>query len=193
MLIVLIILVLLVGVAAGIAQGVRNHMRLNREAMEQNLYRASYRSDIHSFVRHSPSRSVVCQSESFGLRFALSADRRTAYLLYSTNQPTLTVPANKITGCRIIREGNSLSLGGAVVGGLVAGDAGAILGAVSGAYIPLRYSLVLELNDPFRPSVEYALLTPSGPHAKEVYDEASRFAESVSAAVRTFVLQNRSR
>ena len=192
MLIALIILILLVGVAAGIAQSVRNHMRLEREAREQNLYRASDRSDIHSFVRYSLSRPVVHQSESFGLRFALSADRRTAYLLYSTREPTLTVPAGKITGCRIIREGNSLSVGGAVAGELIAGEAGALLGAVSGAYIPLRYSLVIELNDPYRPNVEYALLTPSGSHAKAVYDEASRFAEAVSAAVRTFVLQNRS-
>lgn len=191
-LIALIILILLVGVAAGIAQSVRNHMRLEREAREQNLNGAPDRSDVHSFVRRSSLRPIVHQCDAFGLRFALSADRKTAYLLYSTWEPTLTVPAGKITGCRIIREGNSLSLGGAVVGGLVAGDAGAILGAVSGAYIPLRYSLVIELNDPYRPNVEYALLTPSGSHAKAVFDEASRFAEAVSAAVRTFVLQNRS-
>ena len=127
-----------------------------------------------------------------GLRFALSADGKTAHMLYSTKENTLSVPANKITGCRIISEGHSLSVGGAVAGSLIAGDAGAILGAVSKAHIPVRYGLVIYLNDPFRPSVEYALLTPSGSHAQAAYDTVARFAEAVSATVRTIVSQNRS-
>ena len=189
MLIVLIVLVLLAGVVAGVAQSVRNHTRLNREAKEQNLYSAADRSDIHSFVRRSPSRSVVHQCDVLGVRFALSADRKTAYLLYSAKQPTLTVPASKITGCKIIGDGAALSLGGAVAGGVIAGDAGALLGAVAGARIPLRYSLVIYLDDAARPSVEYALLTPSGSHAKAVYEAAARFADSVSASVRALTSQ----
>lgn len=187
MIVFLLILIVLIGVAAGIAQSVRNHTRLEREAKEQDLYGAPSGSDNHSFVRRSPSRPIVHQCDAFGLRFALSADRKTAHLLYSTKEPTLTVPASKITGCRIIREGHSLSVGGAVAGGLIAGDAGAILGAASGAYIPLRYSLVIYLKDSPRRSVEYALLTPSGTHIKAAYDAASRFAQAVSAAVNDLV------
>ena len=187
MIVFLLILIVLIGVAAGIAQSVRNHTRLEREAKEQNLYGSPSGSDNRSFVRRSPSRPIVHQCDAFGLRFALSADRKTAHLLYSTKEPTLTVPASKITGCRIIREGHSLSVGGAVAGGLIAGDAGAILGAASGAYIPLRYSLVIYLKDSPRRSVEYALLTPSGTHIKAAYEAASRFADVVSAAVNDLV------
>lgn len=187
MIVFLLILIVLIGVVAGIAQSVQNHTRLNREAKEQNLYSAPGRNDVHSIVRQNPSRSVVHQCDALGLRFALSADCKTAYLLYSTREPTLTVPASKITGCRIIREGHSLSVGGAVAGGLIAGDAGAIIGAASGAYIPLRYSLVIYLDDAARPSVEYALLTPSGTHIKAAYEAASRFADAVSSAVNDLV------
>ena len=190
MLIALLILIVLIGVIAGIVQIVENQSRLNREAKEQNLNGSAVRSDPHSFVRHTSSRPLVHQCDMLGLRFALSADRKTAYLLYSTKQPTMTVPASKITGCRIIKEGHSLSLGGAVAGGVIAGDAGAILGAVSKTHIPVRYSLVIYLNDPLRPSVEYALLTPSGSHAQVAYDTVSRFAESVSSTVRALTKQN---
>lgn len=193
MLVALLILIFLIGVIAGISQLVQNHTRLNREAKEQDLYGSSERSDNHSFVRRSPSRPVVHQCDAFGLRFALSADRKTAHLLYSTKEPTLTVPASKITGCRIIREGHSLSVGGAVAGGLIAGDAGAILGAASGAYIPLRYSLVIYLKDLYIRSVEYELLTPSGIHTKSAYDAACRFAQAVSSAVRSLTAQARPR
>ena len=191
MLIALLILIVLIGVIAGIVQIVENQSRLNREAKEQNLNGTTVRSDPHSFVRHTSSRPLVHQCDMLGLRFALSADRKTAYLLYSTKQPTMTVPASKITGCRIIKEGHSLSLGGAVAGGVIAGDAGAILGAVSKTHIPVRYSLVIYLNDPLRPSVEYALLTPSGSHAQVAYDTVSRFAESVSSTVCALAEQNR--
>ena len=193
MLIALLILIVLVGVVAGVAQSVRNQSRLEREAKEQDLGRAADRNDVHSFVRRSPSRPVVHQCDAFGLRFALSADQKTAYLLYSAKEQTLTVPASKITGCRIISEGHSLSLGGAVAGGLIAGDAGAIIGAAAGAHIPLRYSLVIYLNDLYRPSVEYALLTPSGTHAKSAYEAAARFAEAVSSTVRSLTAQTQSR
>lgn len=193
MLVFLLILIVLLSVVAGIAQIVQNHTRLNREAKEQDLYSAADRNDVHSFVRHNSSRPVVHECKAFGLRFALSADRKTAYMLYSRKENTLTVPANKITGCRIIREGHSLSLGGAVAGGLVAGDAGAIIGAASGAYIPLRYSLVIYLDDLSLRKVEYELLTPSGAHAKSAYIAATRFAEEVSATVQSIAEQNLSR
>lgn len=192
MLIVLLVLIVLIGVVAGIVQIVENQSRLDREARELNLNVSPAHGDPHTFVRQTASRPLVHQCDMLGLRFALSADRKTAYLLYSTKQPTLTVPASKITGCRIISEGHYLSLGGAVAGGVLAGDAGAILGAVSKTHIPVRYSLVIYLNDPFRPSVEYALLTPSGSHAQVAYDTVSRFAESVSSTVRALAKQNRS-
>ena len=193
MLVFLLILIVLLSVVAGIAQIVQNHTRLHREAKEQDLYSAAERNDVHSFVRHNSSRPIVHQCKAFGLRFALSADRKTAYMLYSRKENTLTVPASKITGCRIIREGHSLSLGGAVAGGLVAGDAGAIIGAASGAYIPLRYSLVIYLDDLSLRRVEYELLTPSGSHAKSAYIAATRFAEEVSATVQSIAAQNLSR
>ena len=193
MLIALLVLIVLIGVAAGISQSVRNHTRLDREAKEQNLYSSAGRSDYHSFVRKTPSVPLVHQCNALGLRFALSSDRKTAYLLYDRYEQTLAVPASKITGCKIIKEGHSLSVGGAVAGSLIAGDAGAILGAASGAYIPVRYSLVIYLNDLYHPSVEYALLTPSGSHAKAVYEAVSQFAESVSATVNKLASQNRSR
>lgn len=193
MLVVLLVLIVLIGIIAGVVQIVKNQSRLDREAREQNLNVSPARGDPHFFVRQPASRPLVHQCDMLGLRFALSADRKTAYLLYNTKQPTLTVPASKITGCRIIKEGHSLSVGGAVAGSVLAGDAGAILGAVSKAHIPVRCSLVIYLNDPFRPSVEYALLTPSGSHAQIAYDTVSRFADSVSATVRTLASQNRSR
>ena len=188
MLIPLLILAVLIGVIIGVVGGItriaEDRTRLKREAKEQDLNRSVERGDPHTFVRPTSSHPLVHQCDALGLRFALSADRKTAYLLYDRYEPTLTVPASKITGCKIIREGHSLSVGGAVAGGLIAGDAGAILGAASGANIPLRYSLVIYLNDYAHPSVEYALLTPSGSHAKAVYEAVSQFAESVSATIR---------
>ena len=125
-----------------------------------------------------------------GFRFAVSADRSTVYMIYDPEKPTLTVPSAQITGCEIVRDGASGgSVGRAVVGGAVAGAAGAVVGAVSGSQVPQRYSLLIYMNDLKNPLVEYSLMGRHTGHSKSRYENVSRFAESVAAAVRVLISQ----
>ena len=116
-----------------------------------------------------------------GLRFAISADRKTAYLLYSSKQPTLTVPTSYITGCQIIKDGIAPHVARGAIGGGIAGDAGAVIGAFSGPQIPYNMRLVVFLKNG---RVEYSLLDNSTLHTTLYYNLALKFAEDVSDIIR---------
>lgn len=186
-----LIIVIIVGVILGIIintyKDKSTKKRLEEEAEMLNLSSRA-KSSTASMTQ---TNAINHQCDVAGLRFAISPDRQTAYMLYNTERPTRAVPVKDITGCEIVRDGNaSGSIGRAVAGGIIAGGAGAIIGAASGSGVPQRYSLMVYINDLQNPSVEYSLLNSSTPHTKSYYETVSRFAESVSATVRVLVSQN---
>lgn len=190
-LLIIIIAVVIIGIASGIAQSKNNRDRLNEEAKRLNLNQPSPRAATASTFRTTPSSAINHQCDAAGLRFAISADRKTAYMLYDTKSPTRSVPVKDITGCEIVRDGNSSgSVGRAIAGGIIAGGAGAIVGASTGSGVPQRYSLLIYINDLQAPSVEYSLLDRTTPHSKVYYETVAKFAESVAATVRVIVSQN---
>lgn len=168
------------GVVSGVSNIVNNQKRLKEEAEKYNL---NARPASTSFVRSALPVNIECKTAS--VRFAVSGDRKTAYLLCDPKEPTLEVPASSITGCRIVSGGPSaLSVGGLIVGEILAGEVGAAVGAFSGNGVPMEYSLVIYLNDLGRPRVVYSLLNNTTAHTQAVYADVSKFAEDVSAAVR---------
>lgn len=190
-LLIIVIAVIVIGIAAGISQSKNNRDRLNEEAKAQNLNRPSPRAATASTFRTTQTSAINHQCDAAGLRFAVSADRKTAYLLYDTKKPTRSVPVKDITGCEIIRDGNSAgSVGRAIAGGILAGGVGAVVGASTGSGVPQRYSLLVYINDLQNPSVEYSLLDRTTPHSKTYYETVAKFAESVAATVRVIVSQN---
>lgn len=162
-------------IVAGIAQSHEQKKRLDEEAKALKLDQA------HTSTTRHISRPINCEFRSLGLRFAISADRKTAYLLYSSKQPTLTVPTSYITGCQIIKDGIAPHVGRGAIGGGIAGDAGAVIGAFSGPQIPYNMRLVVFLKNG---RAEYSLLDNSTLHTTLYYNLALKFAEDVSDIIR---------
>ncbi len=188
-----LILAVIIGTAIGLYQAFSKSSRLREEAKALNLKSepSEPRPASTSFVRKQPQKPINHELRAAGLRFAVSADRKTAYLLYDTDKQTLTVPTEKITGCRILKNGFAPNVTGAAVGGALAGDAGMLIGAFSGPQIPYSMSLVITLKDPWNPRVEYSLMNSSTLHTQTYYSVASTFAKSVTDTIRALIAQNR--
>ena len=175
-LLVVVVIGVPAAIIAAIAKAIEQKKRLDGEARALNLNQTY----THTASRRI-TRPINCEFRSLGLRFAVSADRKTAYLLYNTNQPTLTVPAGNITGYRIIKDGIAPHVAKGAIGGAIAGDAGAVIGAFSGPQIPYSMRLVVFLKNG---RVEYPLLDGSTLHTTLYYNLALKFAEDVADAIR---------
>ncbi len=181
---VLIIIIII----AAVADSKKKKERLRNEAEKLTGDGEASRT---SGTSSSGAFSVNHEIDYMGIRFAISSDRQTAYLINDAEKPTVIVPVSSITGCDIVRDGNSAgSVGRAIAGGIIAGGVGAIVGASTGSGIPRRYSLLIYINDLQNPSVEYSLLDRTTPHSKSYYEKVEKFAESVAATVRVIVSQN---
>lgn len=191
LILIIIIAAIVIGVVSGVSQDKKRRQRLEEEAEMLNLNTANRRSASSLGNRLTTQSAINHQCDLTGMRFAISPDRKTAYLLYSQTKPTRAVPVKDITGCEIIKDGNASGhIGRAVAGGIIAGGAGAIVGASTGSGVPERYSLVVYINDLQNPFVEYPLMDRSTAHSKFFYENVSKFAESVSATIRVIVSQN---
>lgn len=165
-----------VAIVAGIVKSHEQKKRLDEEAKALKLDQ-TYTNTAARRI----NKPINCEFRSLGLRFAISADRKTAYLLYSSKAPTLTVPTSYITGCQIIKDGIAPHVARGAIGGGIAGDAGAVIGAFSGPQIPYNMRLVVFLKNG---RAEYSLLDNSTLHTTLYYNLALKFAEDVSDIIR---------
>ena len=93
-----------------------------------------------------------------------------------------------ILGCEIVAD--SQVTGGikrAIVGGVLAGDAGAVVGAVTAKPHIMSYKLVLYLRNISAPKVEIELITQKTKTKDSDYTNAVAFAENVVATVKAIL------
>mgnify|MGYP003290049080 CR=1 FL=1 len=93
-----------------------------------------------------------------------------------------------ILGCEIVAD--SQVTGGikrAIVGGVLAGDAGAVVGAVTAKPHIMSYKLVLYLRNISAPKVEIELITQKTKTKDTDYTNAVAFAENVVATVKAIL------
>lgn len=97
---------------------------------------------------------------------------------------------NSIIGCEIITD--SKVTGGvkrAVVGGFIAGDAGAIIGAATAKPHVMSYKIVIYKKDVSSPKTEIVLIKEKKSTKDSDYADAVRFAENVNAVIKAIVMQ----
>lgn len=189
------IIAIILFIAAAALVAIRIQKRDSKQGIDEETEFLRLRSQnavTHDSAPKAPSpKPISIECRANGYRFSVSEDRELVSFIYEQGKPPLSVPASFVTGCEFIRDGNASGhIGRAVVGGIIAGGAGAIVGASTGAGVPQRYSLIVYLNDLNNPSVEYSLLDRTTPHSKAYYETVARFAESVSATIRVLVSQN---
>ena len=100
-------------------------------------------------------------------------------------------PFRKIIGCEIMTDSKVTGgIGRAVVGGVLAGDVGALVGVMTAPSKIVSYKVVIYLNDPVDPMIEIPLIEEKKSTKDPDYTDAVQFAESVNAAIKAIVYQN---
>ena len=100
------------------------------------------------------------------------------------------IPFSKIIGCEIMTD--SQVTGGvkrAIVGGVLAGEVGAAVGAITAKKHIMSYKIVLYLNDIDKPKKELELIKTKKSTKDNDYINAVKFAENISATVKAIMYQ----
>lgn len=103
----------------------------------------------------------------------------------------IRLPFNQLIGCEIMNDSKVTGgIGRAVVGGVLAGDVGAFVGAMTAPEKIMSYKIVIYKNNPANPMVEIPMIEEKKSTKDTDYIEAVSFAENVNAVIRAIVYQN---
>lgn len=101
------------------------------------------------------------------------------------------IPFNQIIGCEILTDSQVTGgVGRAIVGGVLAGDAGAIVGAVTAKKQIMSYSVVVYLENIQTPYLEMDLIKQKTDTKAADYKKAVDFANKVNASIKAIVSWN---
>lgn len=128
------------------------------------------------------------------LRIIVDDKSKKMHIFYMNN-PKLEIPYKKLMGCEVYHNGTIV--GGvkrALVGGVIAGGAGAVVGALTANKKVSSIGLKISQNDLTNPEIILPLIDPAtdgeAPKDKNLCQEALNFANSVVATVNVILKQN---
>lgn len=138
-------------------------------------------------IRCSAEYTYQDKLNSKKIRFIVDKANQKLYISETSNS-FKAYAFKDILGCEIVTD--SQVTGGikrAIVGGVLAGDAGAVVGAVTAKPHIMSYKLVLYLRDISAPKAEIELITQKTKTKDSDYTNAVAFAENVVATVKAIL------
>lgn len=138
-------------------------------------------------IRRSAEYTYQDKLNSKKIRFIVDKSKQKIYIS-ETSGRFKEYAFKDILGCEIVAD--SQVTGGikrAIVGGVLAGDAGAVVGAVTAKPHIMSYKLVLYLRNISAPKVEIELITQKTKTKDSDYTNAVAFAENVVATVKAIL------
>lgn len=138
-------------------------------------------------IRRSAEYTYQDKLNSKKIRFIVDKSKKKIYIS-ETSGKFKEYAFKDILGCEIVAD--SQVTGGikrAIVGGVLAGDAGAVVGAVTAKPHIMSYKLVLYLRNISAPKVEIELITQKTKTKDTDYTNAVSFAENVVATVKAIL------
>ena len=100
-------------------------------------------------------------------------------------------PFSKIIGCEILTDSKVTGgIGRSIVGGVIAGDVGALVGVMTAPSKIVSYKIVIYLSDTLDPMIEIPLIEEKKSTKDTDYTDAVKFAESVNAVIKAIVYKN---
>ncbi|MBR6355213.1 MAG: hypothetical protein IKR92_00015 [Alphaproteobacteria bacterium] len=128
--------------------------------------------------------------------FILDEKHRTVWASDSTGQ-YVEIPFKEIVGCETIIDNQSVGgIGRAIAGGILAGGAGAIVGALTTHKKIASFKFVIYRNNLQKPSYYYELIHSISNNQTENninYEKAMRFSQNVTASIKAIIAQNESK
>jgi 3-oxoacyl-ACP reductase-like protein len=171
----------LMGIVCGIAYYAYYSRKSGKEAAERNDYIVQNGIKKDVFYSYTDFFKTVCAE------YIIDKDKKTLYVSNSRGDYK-AIPLCNIIGCNVIINGqNCASIGRAVVGGLIAGGAGAVVGAMTTKKKVYSYKLVIYVNDINEPEYVFNLVNKKTAANDADYIVANEFAQKVTASIKAVV------
>ena len=127
------------------------------------------------------------------MHFVVDDTNKKVHIFYMNN-PKIEIPYEKIMGCEIYQNGTVVGgVNRAIAGGLIAGGAGAVVGAITPKKKEQSIGLRFSQNDLQHPEIVFSLIDPytDGESAKnaKLCQEAINFANEVVATIKVIIKQ----
>lgn len=111
--------------------------------------------------------------------------------VFSNQEDHYSIPFSEIIGCEIIADSKVTGgVGRAIVGGVLAGEAGAIVGAVTAKEYIMSYKVALYRNSTDSPRIDIDLIDKKTATNDTDFSAAVQFANNISATVKAIVYRN---
>ena len=131
------------------------------------------------------------QSTSQGTAARFVVDNNQKRIIVSSAEAITEIPYDEVAGCEIFTNSAvSGGIGRAFVGGAIAGDTGAIIGAATAKEKIQSYKIVIYRNNIQTPSITISLIVSETKTDSFDYHNATKFATNVNASIKAIIAQN---
>lgn len=181
--IVLIIGILIIAIPFAMSQAETNKNNREIQSTAQNNYIAENNITRTAEYKYENIIRDKC------VRFIADDENKKIYIS-DTSMDFIKYSYSEIIGCELITD-NQVTGGikRAVVGGLIAGEAGAIVGAATAKNHIMSYKIVFYFNNVGNPKQEIVLINTKVTTKNSDYINAVKFAESVNATIKAILSQ----
>lgn len=133
--------------------------------------------------------SDINWKDGIAYKFIVDGRNKNIHILGKNDRRT-SIPFSKIIGCDIFTDSEVTGgIGRAVVGGILAGDTGAIVGAVTAKKHIMSYKIVIYCEDITTPQITITLISKKTATKDKDYQNAVAFASNVSASIKAIIAQ----
>jgi hypothetical protein len=151
-------------------------------------------NDIHGKYRDSIAKEYMNKGICFSKEFRIDSDHKKIALSDSFNFSIVVIAFKDILECKLVEDNSTIMEGGvgrAVVGGFLAGGAGAIVGASTRGSKNVVSSMQLQIitnnvSDSFK---KLDIITKEIPRDSIAYQKATEFAQKAYASLTSIIKQ----
>lgn len=150
-------------------------------------------SDIISSVEYTYQNSNYRNNISYnnGVFFKYVVDDKNRNIHVIGKDVVAHSPFNKIIGCEVLSDSKTVgSVKRAAIGALIAGEVGAIVGAVSAKSHIMSYKIVIYRDNIQSPTIDLPLITQKTSTKDNDFVSAEEFAQKILASIKVIVHKN---
>ena len=188
-----VILIIVVGLVAHFAF---DAPKIKEQKNEQRQREAEYitKNDITISAEYKYESEYYTNdidwSNSVCYRYIVDGEHKKIYIFGKIGE-RIEIPFSEIIGCEVLSD--SQTVGGikrAIVGGVLAGDTGALVGAMTAKPHITSYKVVIYRSDIQYPTVEIILIKTKTATKSKDYTSAVDFSQKILASIKAIMYSN---
>lgn len=172
---------------------------LQPEEVEPPIHKLTPKEEAYIYQLESLQKATVSsatqyvyenQNDMVFIRFVV--DEKHSRIVVCKGKSTIQIPFSEVIGCDTLIDSKPTgTIGRAIVGGMIAGDAGAIIGAATAQNAIMSFQIVIYRENITEPTLSINLINTKTRTDSVDYEAATRFASSVSSSIKAIISKTR--